>query len=50
MKNDIRFIEKQLSDKFGLKVRLKLKRDGSGKFEISFSNSDDLFKIIELLK
>ncbi len=50
MKNDIKFIEKQLSDKFGFKVRLKLKRDGSGKFEISFSNSDDLFKIIELLK
>lgn len=48
--NNIKFIEKQLSESCGFNVCLKLNQDGSGKLEIHFDNSDSLLELINLFK
>ena len=50
VEDNIKVIEKQLSDSCGFDVRLKLQRNGSGKFEISFENPEDLQKIIKMFQ
>ena len=50
VEDNIKVIEEQLSDSCGFDVKLKLNRNGSGKFEISFENPEDLQKIIKMFQ
>lgn len=43
-------IEEKLKQSFGTKVSVTAKEDGSGKIEIDFYSSDDLDRILDLLK
>lgn len=43
-------IEEKLKQSFGTKVSVTAKKDGSGKIEIDFYSSDDLDRILDLLK
>ena len=44
-----RDIEQRLGEALSMKVNLQVKNSGKGKMEISFSNADDLEKLMERL-
>lgn len=46
---EIQKLQKDLSDKFAAKVKLKVKDNGKGSIEIPFTNADDLNRVLELL-
>ncbi len=46
---EIQKLQKDLSDKFAAKVKLKVKDNGKGSIEIPFANADDLNRVLELL-
>lgn len=50
VENNIKIIEKQLTESCGFNIHLILKQDGSGKLEIDFSNAEDLIEIVKLFK
>ena len=50
IERNIKIIEKQLSESCGFDVHLSLKRDGSGKFEISFNDSGELLDLVKLFQ
>ena len=50
IERNIKVIEEQLSDSCGFDVKIKLQRNGSGKFEISFEDPEDLPKIIKMFQ
>ena len=50
VEENVRIIERQLSESCGFNIHLSLKKDGSGKLEVFFNDSDQLLELVRFFQ